>query len=80
MGAMPKRKPTEEELDELRESFDYNDRDGDGRIELEEFAEMLDELEAEMSKRDVEIGFKDIDSNDDGLIDFDEFVAWWTED
>lgn len=77
---MAKNQPTEEQLDELRESFDYNDRDGDGRIELGEFASMLDELEAEMSEREVEIGFKDIDTNDDGLIDFTEFVAWWTED
>ena len=73
-------KPNEEELDELREAFDYNDRDGDGRIRLDEFAAMLDELEAEMSENDVEIGFKDIDTNDDGLIDFTEFVAWWAED
>lgn len=77
---MAKNQPTEEQLDELRESFDYNDRDGDGRIELGEFAAMLDELEADMAEREVEIGFKDIDTNDDGLIDFAEFVAWWTED
>jgi Ca2+-binding EF-hand superfamily protein len=77
---MAKNKPNEEELDELREAFDYNDRDGDGRIQLDEFASMLDELEAEMSQSDVEIGFKDIDTNDDGLIDFTEFVGWWAED
>jgi calmodulin/calcium-binding protein CML/plastin-2 len=77
---MAKNKPNEEELDELREAFDYNDRDGDGRIQLDEFADMLDELEAEMSGKDIQIGFKDIDTNDDGLIDFQEFVAWWTED
>jgi Ca2+-binding EF-hand superfamily protein len=77
---MAKNKPNEEELDELREAFDYNDRDGDGRIQLDEFASMLDELEAEMSESDVEIGFKDIDTNDDGLIDFTEFVRWWAED
>jgi calmodulin len=77
---MAKTKPTEEELDELREAFDYNDRDTDGKIQLDEFSSMLDELEAEMSKSDIEIGFKDIDTNDDGLIDFEEFVAWWTED
>jgi hypothetical protein len=29
---------------------------------------------------DAEIGFQDIDSNGDDLIDFDEFVAWWSED
>jgi calmodulin len=69
-----------DELDELREAFDYNDRDKDGRIQLDEFSAMLDELEAEMSPEEVEIGFKDIDTNDDGLIDFDEFVAWWGED
>ena len=77
---MAKSKPNEEQLDELRETFDYNDRDGDGRIQLVEFSAMLDELEADMSDRDIEIGFKDIDTNDDGLIDFSEFVDWWTED
>ena len=75
-----KTKPTEEQLDELRETFQYNDRDEDGRIEPEEFVQMLDELGAEMSEKEAKIGFQDIDTNDDGLIDFDEFVAWWTED
>jgi Ca2+-binding EF-hand superfamily protein len=77
---MAKNRPNEEELDELREAFDYNDRDNDGRIQLDEFAAMLEELEAEMSGKELEIGFKDIDTNDDGLIDFDEFVDWWIED
>ena len=75
-----KDKLSPEELDELRETFDYNDRDGDGRIQVGEFSEMLDELEADMSPKDIEVGFQDIDTNDDGLIDFGEFVAWWTED
>jgi Ca2+-binding EF-hand superfamily protein len=75
-----KDKPSPEQLDELREAFDYNDRDGDGRIQVDEFAAMLDELEADMSPKDIEIGFQDIDTNDDRLIDFNEFVAWWTED
>jgi Ca2+-binding EF-hand superfamily protein len=72
--------PTEEQLEELRETFDYNDRDDDGRIELDEFVDMLDELEAGMAEKEAKIGFNDIDTNDDGLIDFDEFVAWWTQD
>jgi calmodulin len=77
---MATNRPNEEELDELREAFDYNDRDNDGRMQLDEFAAMLDELEADMSGKEIEIGFKDIDTNDDGLIDFAEFVDWWTED
>ncbi|NJN00708.1 MAG: hypothetical protein HC793_03735 [Aquincola sp.] len=32
------------------------------------------------AQREVEIGFKTSTTNDDGLIDFGEFVAWWTED
>jgi len=77
---MATNKPSEEQLEELREAFDYNDRDGDGRIEKDEFAIMLDELDAGLSKREIEVGFQDIDTNDDQLIDFDEFVVWWTED
>jgi len=75
-----KNKPSEEQLEELRETFDYNDRDQDGSIELDEFIDMLDELEASMSEEEAKVGFQDIDTNDDGLIDFKEFVAWWTED
>lgn len=77
---MAEKKPTDDQLDELREAFQYNDRDGDGRIEPDEFVTMLDELEANMSPKEAKIGFQDIDTNDDGLIDFDEFVAWWTDD
>jgi Ca2+-binding EF-hand superfamily protein len=77
---MAKHEPTEEQLDELREAFDYNDRDGDGMIELDEFSDMLDELDSEMTEAEIRVGFDDIDTNDDGLIDFGEFVAWWTED
>jgi len=77
---MPKEKPSEEDLDELRETFDYNDRDGDGLIELDEFAAMLDELEADVSEAETRVGFHEIDTNQDGKIDFDEFVAWWTSD
>jgi Ca2+-binding EF-hand superfamily protein len=74
-------KPTSdsEPQDELRETFDYNDRDADGRIRLDEFILMLDELEAGMSDREARVGFSDIDTNDDGLIDFSEFAAWWRE-
>jgi Ca2+-binding EF-hand superfamily protein len=73
------KKLNEEELDEVREAFDYNDRDEDGLIDLEEFADMLDDLEAEMSDAEMRAGFRDIDTNHDGKIDFGEFAAWWAE-
>jgi calmodulin/calcium-binding protein CML/plastin-2 len=77
---LAKHKQTEQRLDELRETFEYNDRDSDGRIQLDEFIEMLDELEANIDDKEAKVGFHDIDTNDDGLIDFEEFLAWWTED
>jgi len=77
---MATNKPSADELDELRETFDYNDRDADGRIQKDEFVAMLDELDAGMTVQEMEIGFQDIDTNDDQLIDFAEFVVWWTED
>jgi calmodulin len=49
-------------------------------IQIDEFAELLDVLEAEMTESETRTGFRDIDANDDGLIDFNEFVAWWTEE
>jgi calmodulin len=74
-------KPTidDGQQDELRETFEYNDRDADGRIRIDEFILMLDELEAGISEREARVGFNDIDTNDDGLIDFPEFAAWWRE-
>jgi Ca2+-binding EF-hand superfamily protein len=68
-----------EEIEELRESFEYNDFDGDGRITLDEFVEMMNQLEAGMSLEEARVGFADIDIDGDGMIDFDEFAAWWGE-
>jgi len=73
-------KPTEDRLEELQETFEYNDLDADGMIELDEFMQMLQELGGEMTEREAQIGFAEIDTNDDGLIDFKEFIDWWTED
>jgi Ca2+-binding EF-hand superfamily protein len=73
------KKPDEEALDEVREAFDYNDRDEDGLIDLEEFADMLDDLEADMPEEETRAGFREIDTNHDGKIDFDEFAAWWAD-
>lgn len=65
--------------EELEETFDYNDADRDGRIEFHEFVNMLRDLEARVSAAEAKLGFAEIDTDNDGVIDLDEFVDWWQE-
>ena len=69
-----------DELAELKESFDYNDANADGKIEFTEFVSMLKGLDAFGDTDEARVGFDSVDSDGDGLIDLDEFVAWWSED
>jgi calmodulin len=70
---------TPEEFDELKESFQYNDSNEDGKIEFEEFLNMLGELEADVEEDEARVGFRAIDADKDGAIELDEFVAWWSD-
>jgi len=70
---------TPEEYDELKESFQYNDSDEDGKIVFDEFVNMLDELEADVAEEEARIGFRVIDTDRDGAIELDEFIEWWSE-
>lgn len=69
-----------EELEELREDFEANDADGDGRIDFDEFVRFMEALNADMSEEELRIGFEAIDVNQSGDIDFDELVEWWCSD
>ena len=71
---------TQEQLDELREDFVYNDGDGDGRIDYREFVELMGLLDEDLDEGACRIGFREIDSDRDGAIEFEEFVDWWTSD
>ena len=71
---------TQEQLDELREDFVYNDGDGDGRIDYTEFVELMGLLDEDLDEEACRIGFREIDSDRDGAIEFEEFVDWWTGD
>jgi calmodulin len=69
---------TPEEFDELRETFQYNDSDDDGRVDFTEFMSMLNELEADVGLEEARLGFLAIDADKDGAIELDEFVEWWS--
>lgn len=70
---------TPEDFEDLKETFEYNDSNADGKIEFLEFMNMLSELEADVGTEEARVGFNEIDTDEDGAIDLDEFIAWWSE-
>ncbi len=75
---MKKGNVSEEMMVEIREIFDHFDKDSNGTIEVNEFADLLDALGAEMSAEEVRVGLDVLDTNRNGRIDFHEFVEWWS--
>jgi len=66
----------------LRQYIEYNiafsriDADSDKRISLVEFKEAQPKIEEWVGKIDAEEEFKKIDTNDGGIVLFDEFCKW----
>ncbi len=79
-ASKPPADETSQHLEELRESFAQCDRNGDGRIQYAEFKQLLENLDAATSPDESWIGFQELDTDNDQLIDFDEFVSWWSAD
>jgi calmodulin len=65
------------DLDELKENFEYFDRDNNGRIDREEFKRLMEVLGGEVAEDELDAGFDVVDADDDGAIDFHEFASWW---
>lgn len=68
------------DIGELQKEFMLADRDHDGHVNFEEFTRLLDGLDAGMARSDMHIGFREVDTNRDGLIDCQEFIDWWSHD
>ncbi|MEP0356042.1 MAG: EF-hand domain-containing protein [Paraglaciecola sp.] len=68
-----------EKIAEARKEFDFFDADGNGEIGLKEFIELLTVLSPKTKASHVEEGFNLIDKNQDGSIDFEEFLVWWQQ-
>ena len=73
-------KPGAEERGRLREDFDFNDLNHDGRLTLGEFIRFMENLDENITAEECQIGFDEIDLDRSGTITFDEFHAWWTKD
>jgi calmodulin len=72
-------RPGAEQRGRLREDFEFNDLNRDGRLSLGEFMRFMGTVDEDITPEELQIGFDEIDTNRDGRIDFEEFAAWWNE-
>lgn len=66
---------TKEEEKEFREVFNLVDRDKGGTISKEELAQLMKTLSINASQQELDLMIDEIDTNNDGEIQFEEFVA-----
>ena len=71
------KQPNEEILNEIRDNFDYFDRDNNGQIDVKEFTKLLMVIDPNATKEQAEKGFDFIDADNNGHIDLEEFIDWW---
>ncbi|GAA0212687.1 hypothetical protein GCM10009123_19980 [Kangiella japonica] len=67
----------DKQIEGIKEHFSFFDRDNNGAIDLEEFAELLKVLSPESTQTQAQKGFSLIDTDGSGYIEFDEFLEWW---
>jgi Ca2+-binding EF-hand superfamily protein len=65
--------------DALVRVFARFDKNEDGAIDEEEFAEMLESLGWHSPVEVRSLEFAAIDGNSDGLVEFPEFSEWWLD-
>jgi len=71
-GTSLERKLTEDDIADLKETFNMFDKDGGGTISQSELKSVMERLGMKISDADVMDVIKSVDENFDGEIDFDE--------
>jgi hypothetical protein len=61
----------------IKNVFDHFDHDKSGFIDLKELTEVAKELGVVLPAAEAEMLYKELDTNKDGKISFQEFTEWW---
>ena len=69
---------TEEEVNEIKEAFDLFDTDKSGEIDSEELKQALKNLGIDAKNQTLQNMLTDLDANNSGSIDFEEFINMMT--
>ena len=69
---------TEDEVMEINEAFDLFDTDKSGEIDTDELKQALSNLGIDAKNQTLQNMINDIDKNQSGTIDFDEFIDMMT--
>ena len=72
-------KLSEEQITRLQQGFATVDTNGDGQITKEELKVLLAQLGQTQDDQAIDVVISMIDENDDGKVDFNEFVKMVTE-
>ena len=65
--------------DDIINAFEIFDRNHDGTISINEFKHILMDLGQKLSEKEVEEIIQDIDFNEDGKLNYREFVEFWQQ-
>lgn len=74
-GTSLERKLTEEDVADLKETFNLYDKDGGGTISTDELQGVLNKLGTQVTSSELKEMVAAVDENNDGEIDFDEFLG-----
>ena len=78
MSRKPKFGLDSEQLEEIREAFNLFDTDGSGSIEVKELKAAMRALGFQVKKAEIRKMVADVDKDENGSIEFDEFVDMMT--
>eukprot|EP01043_Picozoa_sp_COSAG02_P006236 COSAG02_NODE_176_length_31159_cov_30.469833_13_plen_342_part_00 len=71
---------TNDPEDEIGRLFEQLDRDGNGTLNQTELWHLARQLGSKMTEQDIERAMVEMDPDKNGLVDLDEFRAWWLQE